>query len=329
MCAAANTCCNVSVWWWETASLVGASNLSLGEQNKSPSVSVPVKRFKIWHNHSPSLNIVGNDASLHRQYPRITSSSPLSPSAGLTQIAHIQMWVCSEEKRQEIRKKHQGVAQHRWMKKSRWCFLKYFATFFWLFPRHRVKLSRKAKKYNVCAMTARAESPVPYTCPTAAAIQAPADHQIQGWCSDLITALTRQRTSLYSAWLSPPSHHILSVCPPETVHVLCSNCWATFRPVEYMCCVFLSFALCASLRPLYSLLPNKLCACFPVFSGTKLAVGWLSPDVFSCTVNMQVLCSTSTVYFPGLRLWVILRHLRRSHNKVNLSFWRFEEDSLL
>lgn len=66
------------------------------------------------------------------------------------------------------------------------------------------------------------------------------------------------------AVLDPPHpHHFPYVSLPETVHVLCSNCRATFRPVEYMCCVFFSFALSASLRPLYLLLRNRPCSCFP------------------------------------------------------------------
>lgn len=89
------------------------------------------------------------------------------------------------------------------------------------------------------------------------------------------------------SWLPPPSQdngHLcttapppdrtsllvrLSVCLPETVHVLCSNSRAPFRPVEYMRCVFLSFSLCASLRPPYSQPHNKPCSCFPSARGRR------------------------------------------------------------
>lgn len=86
-------------------------------------------------------------------------------------------------------------------------------------------------------------------CPDAA-IQIPGSNYRPSSCSNFITALTRQRASLYSYDFYSTLPSSSRPLPPQVLSPLsASNCpCASLRPVEYVCCVFPSFT---SLRPLY------------------------------------------------------------------------------
>lgn len=169
----------------------------------------------------------------------------------LTHISH--MWMCTvkETKTGEIR----ITEEERNRKSIRSCATqvnKGWRDVFWtilhIFQGTEWLSETFQKSWKSCVFIW--ESPSQHRCPDAARVQtSPPPSQDNG---HLCTTLT-----------PPPPDHFPSVCLPGTVHVLCSNCRAPFRPVEYMCCVFLSFALSASLRPLYLLSHNKPCSCFP------------------------------------------------------------------
>lgn len=202
------------------------------------------------HNHDSSLNTARHVVKicLGNTFCRFNAHHP---------DVSVHSWKRQRRERQRERGTEKASKCAQVNKKPQRCSLNCFA---------QAKVSIQAKNTEL-SVYLRVSSP--YRCPDAAS-RAPGSHPPADSCSNLTTTLARQRTSLYNSDFHLPRHHhhhrhhhFPPVRLPATVRVLCSNCRAPFSPVEYMCCVFLSFSLPASLRPL-SLLPhNKPCSCFP------------------------------------------------------------------